>query len=120
MTQSELETCAMMDEQINVLRIEWNCCRIDIYKTMSNLLPTHRLATDPLPVLGVLGVARGAEPVLAVSVPAVPPPQLPAEEPLQRGVGLVHQRAAALRTERLGLPEVSRLEMLEIDVDYRI
>ena len=111
----------MMDEQINVLRIEWNCCRIDIYKTkLSSLLPTHRLATDPLPVLGVLGVARGAEPVLAVSVPAVPPPQLPAEEPLQRGVGLVHQRAAALRAERLGLPEVSRLEMFEIDVDYRI
>ena len=86
-----------------------------LHKTiLSNLLPTHRLSTDPLPVLGVLGVARGAQPVLAVSVPAVPPPQLPAEEPLQRGVGLVHQRAAALRAERLRLPEVAGLEIIEI------
>ena len=72
-----------------------------------------RLAVDPLPVLGVLDVPPGAQPVLTVGVSAVSPPQLPGEEPLEGGVGLVHQGAAALVAETLRLPEVPGLVVVE-------
>ena len=73
----------------------------------------HRLPVDPLPVLRILLVPRGSKPVLTIGVAPVPPPELPAEEPLQGGVGLVHEGATALRAEALGLKEVTRLVVVE-------
>ena len=73
----------------------------------------HRLPVDPLPVLRILLVPRGSKPVLTISVAPVPPPELPAEEALQGGVGLVHEGAAALRAEVLGLQEVAGLVIIE-------
>ena len=55
-----------------------------------------RLPVDPLPVLGVLDVSPGPQPVLTVGVSPVSPPELPGEEALQGGVGLVHQRSSSL------------------------
>lgn len=73
----------------------------------------HRLPVDPLPVLRILLVPRGSKPVLTIGVAPVPPPELPAEETLQGGVGLVHEGAAALRAEALGLKEVAGLVVVE-------
>ena len=46
----------------------------------------HRLPVDPLPVLGVLDVSPGPEPILSIGVSSVSPPELPGEEALQGGV----------------------------------
>ena len=73
----------------------------------------HRLPVDPLPVLRILLVPRGSKPVLTIGVAPVPPPELPAEETLQGGVGLVYEGAAALRAKALGLQEVTRLVVVE-------
>ena len=73
----------------------------------------HRLPVDPLPVFGILLVPRGSEPVLTVGVSPVSPPELPAQESLQGGIGLVHEGAASLRAETLRLQEVTRLVIVE-------
>ena len=72
-----------------------------------------RLPVDPLPVLRVLDVSPGSQPVLAVGVSPVSPPQLPGEETLEGGVGLVHQGASSLAAERVGLLEVPGLVVVE-------
>ena len=45
-----------------------------------------RLPIDPLPVLRVLDVSPGSQPVLTVGVSPVSPPELPGEETLEGGV----------------------------------
>ena len=72
-----------------------------------------RLPVDPLPVLGVLDVSPGSEPVLTVGVTSVSPPELPGEEPLEGGVGLVHQGASSLAAEIVRLLEVPGLVVVE-------
>ncbi len=56
---------------------------------------SDRISGHPLPVLRVFPVPDSAEPVLAVGVALVAPPQLPGEESLQGGIGLVYQGAPA-------------------------
>ena len=60
-----------------------------------------------------LNISPGSQPVLAVSVASVSPPEFPGEETLEGGVGLVHQRPSSLAAEALGLLEVPGLVVVE-------
>ena len=73
----------------------------------------HRVSGHPLPVLRVVPVPHGPEPVLPVGVALVTPPKLPGEESLQSRIGLVHEGAAARVAELEGALEVGRLLVVE-------
>ena len=73
----------------------------------------HRVPRHPLPVLWVVAVPHGPEPVLAVGVTLVTSPELPGEESLQSRIGLVHEGAAARVAELQRALEVGRLLVVE-------
>lgn len=85
------------------------------------LIPTgmapegHRqlIAVDPLPAAAIAAISHRSHPVLGADIAAMTPPQLPADEALQRRIALADQSAAARAAEGERVQEVQRLAVVE-------
>lgn len=73
----------------------------------------HLFPTQPLPRVPILGIANCAHPILRIHIAAMSPPQLPANESLQRWIALIDQSATARATEAERIAEVQWLAVVE-------